>query len=498
MMSRAPSLSVGTLAIACLTVSAIAADRPLEGRLESFLGEPRFQMQQISKEYGRQANGVVARDGTVLVTWLQPGRNVFRSNDGKNVRARRSEDGGTTWGEEIVIAEGFTGGGTTVDETTGDILVFVEDNHPPAPLTVYRSKDQGKTWKAQQTVIKPDSKGNVPSMHMAEHGVTLRHGEHKGRLLRPARHYAAGNQRSQWPNHYNTAVYSDDGGKTWRTSDPLPAKGTGEGAVAEMSDGRIYYNSRRHWAPKGENARRRWTAWSEDGGATWKDLAICEVLPDGPQNSDYGCEGGLVRLPVRGRDILLYSNCDSPGRDSRVSEADSRNHGTVWVSFDGGRTWPLKRLVHEGPFCYSSLAAGRPGTPSEGWIYLYFDVHAERPPIRVARFNLSWLLQGEPTGDGELPAWIEAASRQSVRETVAAPESSATFRLVPFRQVLWRGPELKRPCSPNSVERRRDETASLGNRDPDHDSVLCRRRDYGRLPCPNAACRTGQRLCREC
>ena len=30
---------------------------------------------------------------------------------------------------------------------------------------------------------------------------------------------------------------------------------------------------------------------------------------------------------------------------------------------DGGETWPLKRLIEPGPFAYSSLSAGRPGTP---------------------------------------------------------------------------------------------------------------------------------------
>ncbi len=161
--------------------------------------------------------------------------------------------------------------------------------------------------------------------------------------------------------------------------------------MAELSDGRIYYNSRRHWAPEGTNPLRRWIAWSEDGGASWEDLSICEALPDGPQDRSYGCMGGLVRLPIKGRDILLYSNCDSPG---------GRKLGTVWTSFDGGKTWPLKRLVHEGSFAYSSLAAGRPGTRSEGQIYLLF----ESGGAKAARFNLSWALEGVGTGDGAAPA----------------------------------------------------------------------------------------------
>jgi sialidase-1 len=363
-----------------------AAGHPAEDKIDALLGEPRLEMRQVFQGE-RFPNIVVAVDGTVLATW-----------GSSSVRVRRSEDGGKSWGEEITIAKpGFQGGGLTVDEKRGDILAFVEANHPPAPVSVYRSANHGKTWQVQEVTIEEDCKGNVPSMHMNEHGITLRHGEHKGRLLRPSRWYAGENDRARWPQHYTSAVYSDDGGRTWKTSDPFPAFGTGEATLAELADGRIYYNSRRHWAPEGENPRRRWTAWSEDGGATWKDLSICEVLPDGPQDTNYGCMAGLVRLPVRGRDILLYSNCDSPA---------GRHHGTVWASFDGGKTWPWKRLVYEGSFAYSSLTAGRPHTKSEGWIFLHFE-GGPQGGSTVARFNLSWLLAGNATGEGTLPKWLD-------------------------------------------------------------------------------------------
>ncbi len=371
-------LIIATFTAWLLTSSSITVAAEQEGPLKPFLGDPRMELKQVF-EGGRFPNVVVTKDGTVLACFGSEG-----------VSVRRSEDGGKTWGEAITIANpGFQGGGMTVDENSGDVLAFVEERHPPAPLTVYRSKDDGKTWQEAKVNIRPDSLGNLPSMHMNERGITLRHGEHQGRLIRASRYYGKKNSREEWPNHYTNAIYSDDGGMNWQTSEPFPEKGTGEATIVELSDGRLYYNSRVHWQERPKNTRRR-RALSDDGGQTWTDWQIVDILPDGPQDTNYGCMGGLVRLPVKGRDILLYSNCESPS---------GRHHGTVWASFDGGETWPIKRLVYEGNFAYSSMTAGRPGSPSEGSVFLHFEGGPSGGGT-MARFNLAWLLEGEATGDG--------------------------------------------------------------------------------------------------
>ncbi|GGW47907.1 sialidase family protein [Arenibacter certesii] len=338
--------------------------------------KPIFDVQVLFNDE-RFPNLVVANDGSVVATW-----------GSENFRVRRSEDGGNTWGPAITIANpGFQGGGTTVDETSGDIFTFIEEGHPISPLHVFRSSDHGITWKEEEIIIKSNSLGHIPSMHMNEHGITLQFGKYAGRLIRPTRYYAGGNAKEHWDNHYTNAMYSDDGGKTWFASEPFPAYGTGEATIAELSNGHLYYNSRRHKSTDGKNPRMRYIAWSYDGGETWKDLSVSEELPDGDQNRDYGLMAGLVRLPIEGHDILLYSNIDSES---------GRRNGAVWASFNGGKSWPVKKIVDKGAFAYSSLIAGRNGTPSEGLLFLMYESELG---AKIARFNLAWLLEGLSLSD---------------------------------------------------------------------------------------------------
>jgi len=329
----------------------------------------------------------VAKDGTVL---------IFKEHAEKGiVEVKRSEDGGKTWGEPIEVGKrvkidedmsddgrykgphvGWSQmGNHVVDENTGDIMVFATSLK--AAQILYRSKDHGKTWKTEKTVIKPDVNGWICAPNGAcDPGVTLRYGKKTGRLLVTSRvlwgYLNKGKNRKYFDKHYSNAIYSDDGGKTWTPSAPFPLGGTGEAGLAELKDGRIYYNSRTHMRP----GNRR-IAHSTDGGETWKNEHEDDELFDGPPDV-YGCKGALLRLPYQGRDILLFS---SPG--SRKTRTDI----TVWLSSDGGKTWPVKRLVKQGPGNYTWLAAARKGTPSEGMIYLAANKDW------MARFNLAWVME---------------------------------------------------------------------------------------------------------
>ena len=382
------------IAVVPQTIADVSSLRLKDSVLDPFLDAPAMEIQQIFSG-GRFPSIVVALDGTVLAFW---GQNTLP-------RVRRSEDGGKTWGPQVEIGDnpdhaGMGLGAAIVDETTGDVFVWMDGAESDwGKSHSWRSSDHGKTWEyhGSRDIVAPnepvvinetESLPGVGFTHGADSGVTLRFGDRKGRLLQPARVMPGdSNHPSNRHTHYNCAIYSDDGGQTWQTSAPFPAFGTGEGTLAELSDGRIYYNSRRHQSTDGLNPRMRHIAWSYDGGETWHDLSVSDVLPDGDQDIDYGMMGGLVRLPVAEHDILVFSNLDTPTGRQRI---------TLWGSLDGAETWPLKRLVHGGPSAYSSLTVGRRGTPSEGWIYLMFEggTNYVYEGARVARFNLSWLLDG--------------------------------------------------------------------------------------------------------
>jgi len=346
-------------------------------------------------------NGVgvlnVAMDGTVLLFRIRD-RSQSDYQRGDLIYLKRSEDGGATWSENLVVGKqvkldcealgigpytgergrekywAYAGFGTcVVDETTGEIMLFLTSLHPASHM--YKSQDNGKTWNLEKIEIRKDSRGFMPApMSACDPGVTIKYGPHKGRLLVPSRvwpHY----DRFHESECYSNAVYSDDHGKTWIPSAPFPLNATGEAGLVELTDGTIYYNSRTH-----ERAGNRWIAYSDNSGETWRDLHEDDELFDGPPDV-YGCKAGLLRLDHDDRDILLFSS-PSP-------KVAGRRNIRVWVSFDGGKTWPHNRLIKKGPGNYTWMTQGRKGTPSEGFIYLLSGKDW------MARFNMAWLLESD-------------------------------------------------------------------------------------------------------
>ena len=142
------------------------------------------------------AHLAVAMDGTVLL--------FKEERENKRIEVKRSEDGGVTWSEPIVVGErvkidddmsddgrykgehvGWSElANVTVDENNGHIMVFAGGLKPVQIL--YRSKNHGKTWVKEKIIIEPDKNGWLATTYCCDPGITIRHGKHNGRLLMPA------------------------------------------------------------------------------------------------------------------------------------------------------------------------------------------------------------------------------------------------------------------------------------------------------------------------
>jgi len=67
----------------------------------------------------------------------------------------------------------------------------------------------------------------------------------------------------------------------------------------------------------------------------------------------------------------------------------------VKASFDDGKTWPLNKLIFEGPSAYSGITKG-----NGGLIFIVYEHGAagnmdSRQNLSIARFNMAWLKQEE-------------------------------------------------------------------------------------------------------
>jgi sialidase-1 len=217
-----------------------------------------------------------------------------------------------------------------------------------------------------------------------------------GRLVIPANHALAGTKV-----HQSHLFYSDDRGKTW-TLGGSAADHTNESQVVELADGRLMMNMRNHPPQKPENTRM--VAVSTDGGRTLGETATDRTLIEPPaqaslvryslaasgagksraENAGKGPKKGSEKL--LGRNRLLFANPAAPKRERM----------TVRLSYDEGATWPVSRVIYEGPSAYSCLVVLRDRT-----VGLLYERGAEAPYDRITftRFTLGWLTNGEDAGD---------------------------------------------------------------------------------------------------
>ncbi len=335
----------------------------------------------------REQNVVVTNDGKVVMVCQGRNKSKWSDRSGQDLVVKISADSGKTWSKGKLVAthglKSICPNAAVYDRDTNTIHVlynlFLWDyTNVPKDIRgemgdlnckqyVVTSGDGGKTWSPPRDIsAMVDTKGSVMVVGSGE-GIQLRHGRHKGRLIVAGGDFYKGKKV--------LCFYSDDAGKTWKRSKVVPYEGkmawASESKVAEMPDGGLVLNGRTFVAG-GSETRLRTRAFSADGGVTWTKLE------NDPALKTVSCNGSLisVRNPKTAETVLLCS----------VPVGPKRTHGTVYVSFDGGKTWPRKKLVVPGAFAYSSLLA-----LPDGRIGLFYETDGYRE-IRLVRFSLDWVL----------------------------------------------------------------------------------------------------------
>ena len=348
---------------------------------------------------------ITAKDGSIVAVTDKRKFNEGDLPQDIDIVCNRSTDGGQTWSEPYTIALG-----TGVNHGFGDcalawsndenglIAVFVGgpglwNSTPSNPIRSYKSYsyDNGQTWTEPEDIthfifgdncIIPEHRTWRASFFGSGNGLRTS----TGRIM-----FVAAIREGSAQSLNNYAVYSDDNGQTWQVSGRASVGGD-EAKVTELADGRILMSIR--------HGGNRWYNISEDGGETWQPNTSTWYDIVAP-----ACNGDLIRYTSvnQGHDKnrLLHS----------VPYGNSRRDVTVYVSYDEGETWPVKKCIVPYSSAYSSLCILPDGT---------IGLYVEEEPNGTSgystvfyNFSLEWLTDGNDTFDP-----VGVAEKQSQEDSL--------------------------------------------------------------------------------
>lgn len=291
--------------------------------------------------------------GTVLA-FCEARKNGISDAGNIDLMVKRSEDGGKTWSKQLLIwsdGENTCGNPAPVlDRETGTIFLFSTWNlghdhegkiikgtsQDTRRIFVMKSTDDGKTWSKAKDITKTTKKPNWTWYATGPGtGIQVVKGKYKGRLIIPCDHIEKVSKK-----YYSHIIYSDDHGKNWKLGGRTPTDQVNECLVAELPGGKLMLNMRNY----DRRQKFRAVSTSTDGGMTWSPLYRDPALIE-PR-----CQAGFISYAAGDRkkgNWLFFSN---------PAHKDKRELMTIRWSKDGGKTWPISKLLNTGSGAYSDLA----------------------------------------------------------------------------------------------------------------------------------------------
>lgn len=371
-------------------------EKPLRGVVDVFLaGDTQLEeVPDSTTRYGqfREPGVVVTKSGRLVVITQARDHSKWPDRSGQDLAIRWSDNLGKDWSKAHRIAEHGNHSicpQSVVYDRQKDVLHVLYNVHhwdfsvgrsgykelKKAGQVVkdnckqyhIQSSDGGETWTKPRDISAMMQSDQTVVVFGSGRGIQLQHGPHQGRLV-----ISGGTRYPRWGNN---AFYSDDHGKTWKVSERVPKPdgekigARNEAKIAELPDGKLVMHCR--------SVPSRVKAYSKDGGVTWS-----------PYQWDRGvamasCNGALIshRDPESGKHYLLAAGPAGPGR----------MNGMVWISEDGGKTWPHRKLLIPRSIAYTSMASLPDGSIAmvyESEVYL----HGSYKHLRMLKFKVSDVL----------------------------------------------------------------------------------------------------------
>jgi hypothetical protein len=308
-----------------------------------------------SHEHPRNSEGsfVALKSGRIALYFSQFGGGD-QDEDSAQIAEIHTDDRGRTWSPPAVaVPRGAVPNLMSVSVLRlagGRLALFYCEKysrincHP----VMRTSADEGATWSAPVRVVP------APGYFVLNNDRVIQ--TTRGRLIVPVAFHRSRSETDTGREVFDGRAiaiwyFSDDEGATWKETDTwwtLPmASGAGmqEPGVVELADGTLF-----SWARTDQG--EQWACRSSDGGKTWTPPAPTELKsPIAPAS--------IRRLP--GSAALLAIFNDHSGRFAGAGPANSYTGRTplvAAVSTDGGRTWPVRRLLEDNPkgmFCYTGI-----------------------------------------------------------------------------------------------------------------------------------------------
>jgi predicted neuraminidase len=192
--------------------------------------------------------------------------------------------------------------------------------------------------------------------------------------------------RILWPLYsdgysFSLIAITDDGGKTWQSSEPLVGPGNIQPSLVRRKNGEIVAYMRDNGPPP----KRVQTSVSKDDGVTWSPVTDTDIPNPG---------AGMEAIALRDGTWAMIFNDTERGRHSLV----------VALSDDEGKSWKWRRHLEldsrgagAGAFHYPSIIQSKDGSLHAS--YSYFLNHlpngADRKSIKHAHFNVEWIREGD-------------------------------------------------------------------------------------------------------